>query len=260
MMARKTLEMSALNPVAAALDDDRASDAVLLRQPLGVDVEVLGPPGVPAPPLAGQQEGVDQVPHDAEDLVERGGRPRRTTRRESATPRTSWGPRPWLLTTRTLWTGRRSCSMAHLCPECGAPTPEGSSCRDQFHALLLLEAEIPGGPGALPHFYAVASYGLQHPDSMNYTAAALAGLRASLADVLDGRATLDEIGHRTRRALDGPVRVTRRRGDAVVPWLRGRWPMTDADVLTVDRDADTYGERVARWARSVREVLDAERS
>jgi hypothetical protein len=51
------------------------------------------------------------------------------------------------------------------CPECGAAAPEGGTCRDNFHALLLLEAEVPGGPGRLPHFYAVASYGLQHPGS-----------------------------------------------------------------------------------------------
>ena len=55
------------------------------------------------------------------------------------------------------------------CPECGAPVPEGGSCRDNFHVLLLLESEVPGAPSGLPHFFAVASYGLQHPGSMNYT-------------------------------------------------------------------------------------------
>src|SRR5438067_13494815 len=127
---------------------------------------------------------------------------------------------------------RRS-QMSNSCPECGAPVPIGGSCRDNFHALLLLESEIPGGPGALPHFYAVACYGLQHPDSMNYTADTLARLRAGLADVLDGRATLDALRRRTRRAVDGPVRVTRRARDPAVPWRRGQWPMTVTDVLTV---------------------------
>jgi hypothetical protein len=146
--------------------------------------------------------------------------------------------------------------MAGLCPECGAPVPAGGSCRDHFHALLLLEWQIPGGPGALPHFYAVACYGLQHPDSMNYTAAALAGLRASVADVLDGRTTLDALRHRTREAVNGPARVTRRRGEVSVPWHRGRWPMTVADVLTVAPEASAYAERVRHWAQSVRETLD----
>src|SRR5262245_25677087 len=100
------------------------------------------------------------------------------------------------------------------CPECGALVPQDGTCRDNFHALLLLESEIPGGPGALPHFYAVASYGLQHPQSMNYTGEALAGLRAEVADALEGRTTLDKIRRRTRRKLDGPTRATRRPGDS----------------------------------------------
>jgi hypothetical protein len=149
------------------------------------------------------------------------------------------------------------------CPECGAPVPDLGSCRDHFHALLLLEAEIPGVGGSILHFYAVATYGLQHPDSMNYTAAALAGLRAAVADALDGRATPGQLRSRGRAATDGPVRVTRRAGDAEVPWRRGNWPMTIADVCTADTFGayDTYEEyadRVVRWARSVRETLDAD--
>jgi hypothetical protein len=46
-------------------------------------------------------------------------------------------------------------------PECGAAVPDGAMCRDNFHAPLLLESEIPGGPGSVAHFYAVATYGLQ---------------------------------------------------------------------------------------------------
>jgi len=144
--------------------------------------------------------------------------------------------------------------MSAICSECGAPVPDGGSCRDNFHALLLLEAEVPGGPGALPHFYAVASYGLQHPDSMNYTADTLAGLRASVADVLDGRATLAEILRRVRRAANGAVRVTRRAGDAEVRWHRGNWPLTVADVCA--GGVDGYADGVLRWARSIREILD----
>ena len=70
--------------------------------------------------------------------------------------------------------------------------------------------EIPGGPGELAHFLAVASYGLQHPDTMSYTAETLAGLRAALAEVLDGRADDPRTAPRVRRSLDGPTRVTRR--------------------------------------------------
>jgi hypothetical protein len=134
--------------------------------------------------------------------------------------------------------------------------PNGGTCRDNFHALLLLESQIPGGPGRLAHFCAVACYGLQHIDSMGYTAEALAGLCAALADVLDGRLTLRELSQRTSRATDGPVRVTRRAGDADVPWRRGGWPVTVADVCA--GGVDGYAGRVASWARSVRDVLAAE--
>src|SRR5262245_51638359 len=118
-----------------------------------------------------------------------------------------------------------------ICLECGTTVPEGGTCRDNFHALLLLESEVPGGPGGLPHFYAVASYGLQHPNGMNYTAQVAEGLRASVADLLDGRITLADIRRRTRTKFDGPTRVTRRPGDPAVAWYTGNWPMTVADVL-----------------------------
>lgn len=57
--------------------------------------------------------------------------------------------------------------MSAKCPECGAPLPEGGSCRDNFDALLALEWEIPGGPGEIAHFYAVGSYVLQHPEELH---------------------------------------------------------------------------------------------
>jgi hypothetical protein len=143
-----------------------------------------------------------------------------------------------------------------FCPECGATIPEGGTCRDRFHALLLLEAEIPGGPGELPHFYAVASYGLQHPGSKSYTAAVAEGLRSAVADMLDGRASLEDIRRRTRATLDGPARVTRRPGDPDVDWYRGVWPLTVTDVLAAGPDG--HAVTVERWARSVRETLDAQ--
>jgi hypothetical protein len=120
-------------------------------------------------------------------------------------------------------------TMPETCPECGATVPEGGSCRDHFHALLLLEAEIPGVAGSILHFYAVAAYGLQHPDSMNYTAEALAGLHATLAVALDGQ-PIDNLRRRVRHGAEAAGRVTRRAGDLEVSWHRGSWPMTIADV------------------------------
>jgi hypothetical protein len=148
-------------------------------------------------------------------------------------------------------------AMPDNCPECSAPVPTGGSCRDLFHNLLLLEAEVPGAPGSIIHFYTVATYVLQHPDSMNYTAQALNQLRKSHRDALDGRATVGDLRRGARREYDGPRRVTRRVGDPEVVWWRGGWPMTAADVLAT-ATVDTYAETVLRWARSVRSTLDAD--
>lgn len=145
--------------------------------------------------------------------------------------------------------------MLDVCPECGAPVPVGGSCLDHFHALLLLEGEVSGAPGSILHFYAVAAYALQHPDGMNYSADALAGLRVSVADALEGRAGLAEL-RRRGRAFDGPARVVRRPGDEAVPWRRGGWPMTVVDVI--NGGVESYPDLVTRWAASIRETLDTE--
>lgn len=64
-------------------------------------------------------------------------------------------------------------------------TPSGSTWLDLFHTLLVLEGSFHGVPGSILHFYAVACYNLQHPDSVGLTGEALGGLRRNLADALD---------------------------------------------------------------------------
>jgi hypothetical protein len=155
--------------------------------------------------------------------------------------------------------------MPDTCPECGAPVSENGSCRDLFHTLLLLEGEIAGVAGSVLHFYAVAAYLLQHPNSMGATTEALASLRRNVADALDGRATVDDLRRRARYFANGPQRVQRREGEASVPWPRGNWPTTIADVCTPEsfgsyETYDAYAERVIRWARSILETLDRDRS
>lgn len=155
--------------------------------------------------------------------------------------------------------------MAAVCQECGAPLPGGAECIGHFHALLLLEHEVAadpdataGGRGEVAHFYAVSSYVLQHPEGMNYTAEALAGVRRGLADHLAGRVTISGQRLRVRRAADGAARITRRAGDEVVRWPVDSWPLTVADVLA--GGVEGYCGRVATWAESILRTLDAVRA
>jgi hypothetical protein len=151
--------------------------------------------------------------------------------------------------------------MAAICRECRASLPGSGKCIDHFHALLLLEYEvaadpeaISGGRGEIAHFHAVSSYVLQHPQGMNYTAEAIAGVRRGLTDQLAGDVAMPELRLRVRRAFDGKARITRRAGDEVVPWPVSSWPITVADVLA--GGVEGYCERVAAWAESILRTLD----
>jgi hypothetical protein len=123
-----------------------------------------------------------------------------------------------------------------------------------FHALLLLESQLPGGPGEVPHFYAVACYGVQHPRSMGYTIDTVRGLRDELARVTHDETQLSDVRRRVRFQASMAGRVTRRSGDAVPTWPVADWPITVVDVLA--HGVDGYEEWVGRWASSVAETLE----
>ena len=153
--------------------------------------------------------------------------------------------------------------MSEACDECGATVPDGGSCRDHFHALLLQEAEFPGVAGSILHFYAIAAYGLQHPGRMKYTVEAFEGLHTALAAGLDGM-PVEKLRRMNRQYAEKAGRVTRREGDPEVVGHRGGWPMTIADVCTAETfgaygSHQEYADRVTAWARSVRETLDQDR-
>lgn len=146
--------------------------------------------------------------------------------------------------------------MPRRCLECGAPLPAGGNCRDHFHALLAQEWQIPGGPGALPHFFAVAAYGLQHPSTMEYTRETVAGLRSAVADALAGNVSLAELRQQARAGAERQGRVTRREGEPEVRWSISEWPTTVVDVLPTMTDQSRYAQHVSKWARSTVEMLD----
>jgi hypothetical protein len=90
---------------------------------------------------------------------------------------------------------------------------------------------------------------------MGYTAPALAGLRASVADALAGKVTLEALRRRARQGAARAGRVTRRPGDPVVRWPIQKWPLSVADIFA--GGVADYAERVTRWARTVLDSLDA---
>jgi RimJ/RimL family protein N-acetyltransferase len=135
------------------------------------------------------------------------------------------------------------------CPECGAPLSTGRSCMENFYDLLALEADVAGAPGGLPHFYAVASYGLQHPSGMGFTVATIEGLRASVEAALAGDADVARLRERSRSGAAVQGRVTRRGDEPVPRWPLESWPRTIVDVLA--RGTDGYGDNVGEWAASI---------
>jgi len=141
-----------------------------------------------------------------------------------------------------------------VCPECGAPVQAGATCKDNLYALLYLENEIVGGPGADAHFYAVATYGLQHPVSMGYTTQTYDGLRAAVTDMLRASTAIPELRRTVAAAVKDAGRVTRRDDDPVPRPGIEAWPMVATDV--VSGGPAEYGVRVEGWARSVIETLD----
>lgn len=151
--------------------------------------------------------------------------------------------------------GEETVPEDRACPECGAPLPASGSCRDHFHAMLALEWQVPGGAGGPAHFYAVSSYILQHPGSMEYAAASIAWLRSAVAASLAGDTTIAGLRESAPHEGKANGRVTRRPGDAEVAWPGIEWRMTVADVL--EGGVDGYGERVELWARRVLADLDA---
>jgi hypothetical protein len=95
---------------------------------------------------------------------------------------------------------------------------------------------------------------LQHPETMNYTVAALRGLRTILAEVVSGHVGIRQVRQTVSREAAGANRVTRRPGEAAENWQVSSWPMTVADVLAGGPSG--YADRVAQWARSICQTLD----
>ena len=106
----------------------------------------------------------------------------------------------------------------------------------------------------MPHFYAVAAYGLQHPGSMRFTAGTLEGMRAAVQAALAGDASVADLRGRAAAGAADAGRVTRRGDERVPRWPVDRWPILVTDVVA--GGVDGYAERVEAWARSIAETVE----
>ncbi|MBZ2196211.1 DUF5946 family protein [Occultella gossypii] len=147
------------------------------------------------------------------------------------------------------------------CSECGAVLPAGGDCWDRVHELLEIEARLLPGiddveTGMRAHYFAIATYQLQHPSRL--TTAAVAQLRDGVRRMLaSDPPPIDHLRRQVRGFAEGPRRVTRRAsaGDrAHVPHWPTRWTMTATDVI--GRPDAEYADTVGDWARRTLDDLD----
>lgn len=124
------------------------------------------------------------------------------------------------------------------CPQCGASSDDGGSCRDRFDELLALEFTDPDY-GAVHHL-TVPAYMLQHDE---YGREAWLLARELLRRFLDGTITPEAA---RRRPPHGPSLT---RGPRSERARRITWSRTIADVRS--GDAQTYRDDVRTWATSV---------
>jgi Family of unknown function (DUF5946) len=134
------------------------------------------------------------------------------------------------------------------CPECGAATVDGMTCREQLAMIGAWEFQDP--ELLSEHFVTVASFNLQHP--AQFTGEALAGLRSAFIERLDRGTPVQELRRRAARAYQGKKRVLKNESDRkAVPRA---WRMTIADVYIPDKPGGAAG-RVRAWAASIRDEL-----
>jgi hypothetical protein len=140
------------------------------------------------------------------------------------------------------------------CPECGGPVPQSGDCADRINELLEIESQLLDGSETLlrAHFFAIATYQLQHPSRM--TAQAREGLREQHAQMVRAPRPIAELRIDVRRKARG-VKVTKAqpsRSDVPDDWPV-TWPMTAADVVA--RPVAEYVRAVHEWAAATQRTL-----
>lgn len=149
--------------------------------------------------------------------------------------------------------------MDTRCVECGAPLPSSGDCWTRIHELL--EIEIRVAPtldletGKRAHFFAIATYQLQHPSRVQPEA--LAALRRGVAEMLQPaprpiEGLRREIGRTVGRSRVGRHASASDHTHVAAGWPTS-WPMTAADAIS--RPDTEYPQATAEWARATIEAL-----
>ena len=150
--------------------------------------------------------------------------------------------------------------MSERCPECGAALPDTGDCWTRVHQLLEIEgrvlASLDPEDGMRAHFFAIATYQLQHP--FRVTADALPVMRGALRDMLSDAPppiarVRREIGRMASRSKVGRDAQPGDRTHIDPAWPR-QWTMTAETVVT--RPESAYPETVRAWALATQDDLD----
>ena len=142
--------------------------------------------------------------------------------------------------------------MGFQCPECGAATAEGQTCRDYFDQMLYWENEDPAR--GIVHHLMVLCYHLQHPGL--YSAEGLAHGRELLADFVARGVTPQEARRNNREHVASGNRawsITARPGNVGAYERPITWTMTAADVVA--GGPENYIDKVQAWAEEAYRTL-----
>ena len=139
--------------------------------------------------------------------------------------------------------------------------PAGGECSARVHELLEIETrELPQHDpetGKRVHFFAIATYQLQHPSRL--TAEAATGLREAVRAMLAASRPVDDLRREVGRRFAGQTKVSRRADPADRTHVDPRWPRqwstTAPDVIAAGDAA--YVPGVAAWAEATTRDLDA---
>ncbi|MEU7799558.1 DUF5946 family protein [Micromonospora arborensis] len=147
----------------------------------------------------------------------------------------------------------RSAPVHARCPECGGALPATGDCWTRLHELLEIETRVLPAlepeAGMRAHFFAVATYQLQHPSRL--TRETLDRLHAAVDEMTGpGAPPIAHLRREMGRFAAGSRKVTRSAPPTDRSHIDKRWPVSwsvTAQGVT-ERPESEYPDAVGRWA------------